>query len=66
MITPQYFTTKDLIFHQEELEYSNAETIHQFMVESHGIDYDKNPVWVELEALLEATMMRVENWWVCK
>ena len=66
LITPEYWSATKLMEYQAKLEWSKSPTIHHFMVNEICFDFDKNPVWVELAQLLEATMERKNGWWVDK
>lgn len=62
----KYWSATKLMEYQAKLEWSKSPTIFHFMVNEVCFDFDKNPVWVELAQLLEATMERKNGWWVDK
>ena len=53
----------ELMEYQERLEYSTHKTIFDFMVNEVSVDFDRNPVWVEMAKLLEQTMVYIEGRW---
>ena len=59
-------TATQIIEYMDMLEYSNAETIHESMVNTFNIDYCKEPSLVALKSMLEKTMIKSGNWWIEK
>ena len=59
-------TATQIIEYMDMLEYSNAETIHEFMVNTFNIDYCKEPSLVALKSMLEKTIIKSGNWWIEK
>lgn len=66
MITIKYFDFKTLMEYQEKLSFSKSPSIYHFMVNEVSFDFDKNPVWIELAKLLDATMKLENGWWIDK
>ena len=66
MVTMKHFDFKTLMEYQERLSFSKSPTIHHFMVNEVCFGYDRNPVWIELAELLEATMKLENGWWIDK
>ena len=53
-------SASQIIEESVKLELGSYRTISSYMVQNHGIDYNNNPLNVELEKALEATMQRTE------